>query len=65
MVNAIEKMDLPLNVYAIEYVDGDKEWYLDDIKLSEEKFLQRRKDKCDGKVVEIDGKKYELKLVAE
>jgi hypothetical protein len=36
---------------------------LDDIELSEEEFLQQRKDKCDGKIVEVDGKKYELRLV--
>jgi hypothetical protein len=48
-----------------EYVGGHKEWYLDDIKFTEEEFLRQRKDKCDGKIVEIDGKKYELKLVKE
>jgi hypothetical protein len=40
-------------------------WYLDGVELSEEEFLRQRKDKCDGKIVEIDGKKYELKLVKE
>ncbi|MHA2085135.1 MAG: hypothetical protein ACXABD_15370 [Candidatus Thorarchaeota archaeon] len=50
---------------AIEYTFGYKEWFLDDIKLSEEEFLRQRKDKCDGKIVEVDGKKYELRLVKE
>ncbi|MEY3411512.1 MAG: Celeribacter phage [Bacteroidota bacterium] len=44
---------------AIEYSDGHKEWYKDGNQLSEEKF-NKTKNTFDGKVVEIDGKKYKL-----
>jgi hypothetical protein len=42
---------------------GHKEWYIDGKKMSEEEFNNRNKSSCDGKVVEIDGKKYQLKEV--
>jgi hypothetical protein len=46
---------------AIEYADGDKYWYLEDKKYSESDFLKLKNvDSCEGKVVEIDGKKYKL-----
>jgi hypothetical protein len=47
---------------AIEWSDGTKFWYLDGKKLTEKEFLKRTQDQpsCDGKVVEIDGKKYKL-----
>ncbi len=51
---------------AIEYADGSKEWYLNGQKLSEKQFNARKLKTaadCDGKIVEIDGKKYQLKLV--
>ena len=49
---------------ACEYADGSKHWYLDDKALTEPEFNeQMNKDSCDGKVIEIEGKKY--KLVAE
>ena len=44
---------------AIEWANGDKEWYKEGKELTEEEFL-RSKDSCEGKVVEIDGKKYRL-----
>jgi hypothetical protein len=44
---------------AVEYGDGTKEWYIDGKELSEEKF-NARKNSCNGKIVEIDGKKYKL-----
>jgi hypothetical protein len=55
---------------AIEYSDGDKLWYLDDKKLTEQQHKAASKVRsitskptCEGKIVEIDGKKYELKGV--
>jgi hypothetical protein len=47
---------------AVEYADGDKEWYLNDNELTEAEFNARTKS-CNGKVVEIDGKKYKLQAV--
>ena len=49
---------------AIEYADGDKEWYLNGEEVTEEEHKRRTsKATCSGKVVEIDGVKYELKEV--
>ena len=45
---------------AIERADGTKEWWINDEKLTKGEFLKRKKTPCDGKVVEIDGKKYKL-----
>jgi len=50
---------------AIEYANGYKSWYLNGKELTEEEFnnyLQQR-NSCDGKMVEIDGKKYRLEEV--
>ncbi len=47
---------------AVEYADGDKYWYLNDNELTEAEFNARTKS-CNGKVVEIDGKKYKLQEV--
>ena len=47
---------------AIEWADGDKSWYLNDRPLTEAEFNARTKS-CDGRVVEIDGKKYKLQAV--
>jgi hypothetical protein len=44
---------------AIEYLGGHNAWYIDGIELTEEEF-NARKNSCNGKVVEIDGKKYKL-----
>ena len=44
---------------AIEFADGTKLWFIDGKELSEEKF-NARKNSCNGKIVEIDGKKYKL-----
>jgi len=44
---------------AIEWVDGSKEWWIEGKRLTEEEFNQRTKS-CNGKIVEIDGKKYKL-----
>lgn len=46
---------------AIECANGDKEWYLNGQELTEDEFNQRI-DSCEGKEIEIDGKKYILKL---
>ena len=47
---------------AVEWADGSKEWYLNGKYLTEAEFNARTKKQstCDGKVVEIDGKKYKL-----
>jgi hypothetical protein len=49
---------------AIEYASGYKSWYLNDQRLTEAQFNARTKQpSCEGKVVEIDGKKYKLQEV--
>ena len=45
---------------AIEFSNGYKSWYLYGEKLTEEEFNQRTKPSCDGREVEIDGRKYIL-----
>ena len=51
---------------AIEYVNGDKYWYLNNMNYSEADWklevakLNKQPVSCDGKEVEIDGKKYKL-----
>ena len=47
---------------AIEYADGDKFWYLNGKYLTEDEWRAKLQPQpsCDGKVVEIDGKKYKL-----
>ena len=47
---------------AVEWANGEKYWYLNDKRLSEQEFNQRMSS-CDGKVVEIEGKKYKLQEV--
>ena len=47
---------------AIEYSDGSKKWYIEGNELTEEEFLSGTSD-CNGKLVEIEGKKYKLSLV--
>ena len=49
---------------AIEYADGSKCWFLNGKKVTEEEHKKRTsKATCSGKVVEIDGVKYELNEV--
>lgn len=49
---------------AVEYRSGNKYWFINDEELSEEEFLARTSTpSCEGKVVEIDGKKYKLTAV--
>lgn len=44
------------------YPSGEKNWYLNGKKLTEKKWEQKIKqnDCCDGKIIEIEGKKYKL-----
>ena len=49
---------------AVECSDGTKEFWLNDFLITEEEHKKRTsKSTCAGKVVEIDGIKYELKEV--
>ncbi len=50
---------------AIEDADGYKAWYVDGKKMTETEFNEYIKPKpsCEGKVVEIDGKKYKLTAI--
>ena len=49
---------------AVEWANGDKSWYLNSEGVTEEEHKRRTsKTTCSGKVVEIDGVKYELKEV--
>ena len=47
---------------ACEYADGSTVWYINGKLLSEAEVNARKNKKpsCEGKVVEIDGKKYKL-----
>lgn len=47
---------------ACERANGDKQWFIHGKELTEEEFNQRR-NTCDGRIVEIEGKQYELKLI--
>ena len=49
---------------AAEYADGNKSWHLNGEWVTEEEHKNlTSKATCEGKVVEIDGVKYELKEV--
>jgi hypothetical protein len=49
---------------AVEFANGTKEWYLNDNELTKAEFNARiKQSSCDGRVVEIDGKKYKLQEV--
>jgi hypothetical protein len=48
---------------AVVYVDGRKSWYLDGQQYREDTYkaeMARRNNTCNGKVVTIEGKQYEL-----
>jgi len=45
---------------AREWAGGMKEWWVDGKNFTEEEF-NARNESCEGKVVEINGKKYQLK----
>ena len=48
---------------AIEWTDGTKSWYLNGRCYTEEEYNKELNNTCEGKIVEIDGKKYKLKEV--
>ena len=49
---------------AVEWANGTKYWYINDKFLTEAEFNARiKQSSCDGRVVEIDGKKYKLQEV--
>jgi hypothetical protein len=50
---------------AVEWASGDKYWYLNGEELTEAEFNAciNKQPSCDGRVVEIDGKKYKLQGV--
>jgi len=49
---------------AVEYADGSKEWFLEGIALTEAEWRNKVSPApCDGKMVEVDGKRYKLVAV--
>ena len=55
--NKLHRKDGP----AIEYADGTKEWWIEGKRYTEQEFLAKTKPaSCNGKIVEIEGKKYKL-----
>ena len=49
-----------MQTYEVKfYANGDKEWWLHGIKYTEAEF-NAKMNNCNGKIVEIDGKKYKL-----
>jgi hypothetical protein len=56
--NQLHREDGP----AIAGIDLFKSWYINGKKLSEEEFNER-KNSCEGKIVEVDGKKYRLTAI--
>jgi hypothetical protein len=50
---------------AVECADGSKSWWVDDKQMTEKEFNEYIKPKptCEGKVVEVDGKKYKLTAI--
>ena len=58
-----------LNGPAYEYPNGTKGWWIEGKQYSEHAFNQKVKEltnpTCNGKMVEIEGKKYRLQLVED
>jgi hypothetical protein len=53
---------------AVENADGYKAWYLDSVMYSESEHkaeMKRRNNTCNGKIVTIEGKQYELTEVTK
>jgi hypothetical protein len=51
---------------AVEFCNSYKSWFLDGKELTEQEHkAATSKPTCEGKIVEIDGKKYELKGVQQ
>ena len=51
---------------AVEFINGTKIWYLNNKRFAYKEAWQKELDKskptCNGKIVEVDGKKYKLVL---
>jgi len=47
---------------AVEFANGTKLWYIEGKEYTKKEFIELLKNDCDGKTVEIDGKKYKLIL---
>jgi hypothetical protein len=47
---------------ACEWAEGSREWFIDGKKLTEAQFKARTQS-CEGRIVEIEGKKYKLQAV--
>ena len=58
--NLLHREEGPAIIYAL----GRKCWYIRGKHLTEEEFNSRNQN-CDGKVVEIDGKKYKLTFMGD
>lgn len=51
---------------AIDWHNGSKSWFLHGRELTEEEFNKKMNSlSCEGKIVEIEGKKYKLTEVQE
>jgi len=54
---------------AKDFANGDKYWYLNGKNYTEAEFKKKiaknSKGSCEGKIVEIDGKKYTLTSITE
>ena len=48
---------------AIEWTNGGKSYYLNNVPLTKESWEKRLKSPCSGKVVEYEGVKYKLEEV--
>jgi hypothetical protein len=48
---------------AIIWPNGTQEWWINGKNITEDEF-NNRKNSCDGKIVEIDGKKYKLTSIS-
>ena len=56
--NQLHREDGP----AIERANGAKEWYINGQQLTEQEF-NIHQNSCDGKMIEVDGKKYRLTAI--
>ncbi len=47
---------------AVEHANGNKYWYLEGKEYSEKEYLAKMnpESSCEGKIIEVDGKKYKL-----
>ena len=57
--NELHREDGP----AIIWHNGKQDWYLDGKQYTEDSLNKKLKSTCEGKVVEINGKKYRLTAV--